>query len=249
MVRLQRCPAWFHARYKWLFIASAALTIGAHAADAQLEEPVVTESTSPIVGVRTHWEVRLMEPEWKIGTPQFIAVITPDGSLNNDFAILELNHSTIPEATAGGIQFQVWHGDLPVKWYSPGSNIACQYAGETIRFTMEMKLEKADSGGQQIVFSVINLASSTWGKIGTVATFTRPTQLTSLNGFTPHSSVKESGVSVGGNRVEYMKIDSIDYLAADGTRTSNSTDHLVHSAKQLVETQLDAATIDKVLAY
>jgi hypothetical protein len=219
---------------------------------AQKEAPAVLVEADPIVTIRTHWVVKLMDPDRKPGTPQFIAVVSPDGTVNGSYALLELNHTTIPKESPGGVQLQIWQHDTPYISSSalhPGTK--CQTAGETIRFTMQMKFEEnAESPtGRQIVFSVGNLESTTWGKINSVGSYSLPTSLTSLDDFTPQSSMLESGVNSGGTRIEFMKIDSIDYRTLSGAATSDATDYVVHSAKALVETQLDAVKLERVLAY
>jgi hypothetical protein len=55
--------------------------------------------------------------------------------------ILELNHSSLPSYSKGGLQIQIWNYDQEQTWsdvYFAGTE--CQTDTERIRFTMEMKL-------------------------------------------------------------------------------------------------------------
>lgn len=225
------------------------------AADALILEPVIQiieAPSDPLVGVRTHWRIRLNEPNRSGSTPQIIAVMTPNGTINGDYMILELNHSTLPNYSSGGLQVQVWSYDQERFWtdaYSKGAN--CQTTGEDLQFTMEITLvdDKTSPTGKRLWFKVLDLRSDTWGEAATVASFGVATKLTSLAGFSPVNCISESGVTAGSSRVEYMKIDSIDYLYASGREDGDSTDYPLHSVQTQIDSNLDIFTLDKVTAY
>lgn len=225
------------------------------AADALILESdiqVIEAPLDPLVGVRTHWKIRLNEPNRKGGTPQIVAVMTPNGTINGDYMILELNHSTLPDYSRGGLQVQVWNYDQKRIWtdaYSSGAN--CQTIGEDLEFTMEITLvdDKTSETGKRLLFKVLDLRSDTWGEVATVASFGVTTNLTSLTGFSPANCIAESGITAGSSRVEYMKIDSIDYLYASGRVNGDSTDYPLHTVQTQIDSKLDIYTLEKATAY
>jgi hypothetical protein len=225
------------------------------AADELVLEPeiiVVTEPLDPIVGIRTDWEIQFSKLNRKTTTPQIIAVLSPDGTVNGDYMILELNHSSLPSYSKGGLQIQIWNYDQEQTWsdvYFAGTE--CQTDTERIRFTMEMKLvdDVNSQTGKRLWFRVLGFKSDTWGKIDTFREFGIATQLTSLNAFSANQCITESGINAGASQVDYMKIDRVDYLYKSGSTDGDSTDVSVYSTQVKVDTTLDTFTLDKALAY
>jgi hypothetical protein len=220
--------------------------------------PSRTPKADSIIGVRVYWKIRLMDPDFKNGTPQIIAVVSPDGcisspdgSINSHYAIVELNHSTLPEHYEGGVQLQVWNHDLVSAWQAATrSGVTCKSASESIEFIIEMRLEEnAESAtGRMLWFNFIELKSTTWGTHRCIASHGVETALTSLDGFTPQTSITESGINVGGNRVDCMAIDRIDYFYKSGASSSDSTDYVIHKAKMQVDTELTSKEVLAVSA-
>jgi len=213
---------------------------------------VVTEPLDPIVGIRADWEIQFSTLNRKSTTPQIIAVMSPDGTVNGDYMILELNHSSLPNFSKGGLQIQIWNYDQEQSWsdvYFAGKE--CQTDTERIRFTMEMKLvdDVNSKTGKRLWFRVLNLESTTWGRIATFSEFGIATQLTSLNAFSANQCLADSGINAGASQVDYMKIDSVDYLYKSGRSAGDSADLSVYSTQVKVDTTLDTFTLTKALAY
>lgn len=126
------------------FIVLTLVWAPGQAADALILQPdilVIEAPIDPIVGIRTDWEIKFSTLNRKSTTPQIIAVLSPDGTVNGDYMILELNHSSLPSYSKGGLQIQIWNYDQEQTWsdvYFAGTE--CQTDTERIRFTMEMKL-------------------------------------------------------------------------------------------------------------
>lgn len=213
---------------------------------------VVTEPLDPIVGVRTDWEIQFSTLNRKTTTPQIIAVMSPDGTVNGDYMILELNHSSLPSYSKGGLQIQIWNYDQEQTWsdvYCSGKE--CQTDSERVRFTLEMKLvdDVNSKTGRRLWFRVQNLESDTWGKIATFKEFGIATHLTSLNAFSANQCLAESGINAGASQIDSMKIDRVDYLYESGTTDGDSTDRSVYSTQVKVDSTLDSFTLSKALAY
>jgi len=63
-----------------------------------------------IVRVEEEWELRAGEPDADVGAPHTSCVISPFGDVSQIHAVFNLNHQTLPDFVAGGMQLQVWNG-------------------------------------------------------------------------------------------------------------------------------------------
>ncbi len=206
----------------------------------------------PLVGISTSWKIRLNTPNDKGSLPQMIAVLLPNGTLYDNYMILELNHTSFPTYSAGGMQLQIWNYDKELTWsdpYSPGSR--CRTTDEEISFMIDAEIVQDTNSptGRSVVFTVREFRSTTWGEYDTLPSYRIPTKLQSFDGFSPAECVSESGVNVGGTEVEYMKIDSIKYRFASGETRDDSTDYCAHNCVCNAETQLDGETLERATSY
>jgi hypothetical protein len=96
-----------------------------------------------------------------VTAPQIATVISPIENIEAEYGVLELNHTTQPDYSDGGIQLQRWNGDFICSTRTANSHARLTTPDERITFTMTMKI----SGGK-LAFGVINGKSQTWGDFG-----------------------------------------------------------------------------------
>ena len=78
------------------------------------------------------------------------------------YAVLELNHRTLPDYTPGGLQLQLWNGDEPIDVQEIFRTTDCSgITPETIRWTQRMQLEDG-----QLTFEVVDGSSDSWNRFG-----------------------------------------------------------------------------------
>ena len=97
-------------------------------------------SSAPVVRIEEDWVINVREGLLLDGTPQLSCVISPVGDLTGQHAVFELNHSSLPEFVACGMQLQAWNGEMEVaSGTSPQAGLL-QHANETVTFTVVMQI-------------------------------------------------------------------------------------------------------------
>ena len=72
--------------------------------------PVTAGDATRAIRIEEDWEVEIGTPEPAGNAPQIINVFSPRQSLSGAYAVFEVNHSTQPTYSAGGMQLQCWVG-------------------------------------------------------------------------------------------------------------------------------------------
>lgn len=161
--------------------------------------------------IEEDWELVVASPDVTGVGPQITTVMSPTGDLSKPFVAYDMNYREYPTFTAGGMQIQLWSKKAVVSTSSQGTN-QFQTANETVTWTQRMHL--ADGS---IRYSVRNGQSTTWGNFGhTDATNFRVTynaDLTSMAGYDPADTVKNSGVSFQSDRVTSLKLVKVRYYS------------------------------------
>ena len=184
------------------------------------------QSEGTVVRVEEDWELVIGTPDADSVAPQVTCVISPSGDVASCHAALELNQQSLPSFVAGGVQLQVWEGEVPLS-YRPFSNGAVlQQPGETIRWTQTMEL--ADGN---LTFEVINGTSTTWGGFGGQGYLKASvaTELNSLNGYDPAVSAKNSGAGHAANRVQSLVLRRVRVYTSSGEQMEDATARTAHS--------------------
>jgi hypothetical protein len=186
-----------------------------------------TAATDPaaIVAIEEDWEMVLGEPRPEVDAPQVTCMFSPVGDVGSWHAVFELNHRSLSEFSAGGLQFQLWNGDEAGTVRSARTGALLEREGETVRWTQ--KLSVADG---RLVFEVINGSSSTWGNFGDPGHFrlSVPTTLTDLSGYSPAVSVANSRIGYAENRVESLILKRVRAFPAVGDPVVDNTPRVVH---------------------
>ncbi len=84
---------------------------------------VKAQNPQPIVRIEEDWFLQINNPDAGNDAPQIINVISPTSLLSDLHAILELNHSTLPDYQSGGMQLQVWKDEEELSWKTHGSSL------------------------------------------------------------------------------------------------------------------------------
>src|SRR5262249_49506770 len=142
-----------------------------------------------------------------------------DGSA--PFFVFNLNYREYPSFSPGGLEVQSWSGDQLLSSTVRGTT-QCSTSGETITWTQSIQLS---SGA--VNFAISSGRSTTWGKFGqgqqlnVGGSFT--TSLTSLSGYSPSTTVANSGVGWESNRVTSMTLLQVRYYAGGKLLSTDKT--------------------------
>lgn len=159
--------------------------------------------------VQEDWELVIRDTSPDETAPQIAAIISPIESIDAEYGVLELNHTTQPDYVDGGIQLQRWYGDDVMSYCPPTAHDRLNTAGEKITFTMTMKLT-----GTNLVFGVINGKSETWGDFGgTTGNWKSQTMANyaDLNRYDRQVSVTHSRIGFASNLVQTFKQTGVRY--------------------------------------
>ncbi len=183
------------------------------------------EASDPIVRVEEDWTVEIGTPDSEKHAPQIVIVMSPVETLTWKHAIFELNHRSLPDYSAGGMQLQGWLGEFNLDKRSGPDNEVLATVDETVKFTMRMKV---DNGC--LHFEVVNGTSETWGNFGGQGYLKTSiaTGITHLGNYNKTTSTKHSKVAFAKHRVKCLKRTAIRYYSATGLVQTDSTVSIVH---------------------
>jgi hypothetical protein len=179
-----------------------------------------TSSGQSVAAIEEDWIIIVDEPSFEEILPQLYVVTTPTGNLEATYSVFEINNLLLPDFYGGGLQFQTWLGTDATGEAHHNSFNALATAGETITFTVGMKLQNGN-----LQFQVKNGASTTWGAFGgnNSLLLSVPADVTSLASYVPELSAKLSRVGAGRGRVTKFQLKQIRYYDASGNLLSTDT--------------------------
>lgn len=175
---------------------------------------------APIDRVEEDWELVIASPAPGVTCPQVSTSMSPDAGASSTVMAFNLNYRETPSFQAGGLEVKILNGDQAVASDSQGS-AQFQTDGETVTWTQRLNL-----AGGSIHFKVVSGKSTTWGDFGdgdndlAVAV---PTSRTSLAGYSPDTSVRNSGPSFGPNRVTRMTLLGVRYYRGNTLVSTDTT--------------------------
>lgn len=206
--------SWRRGRRIWCALACG-LMVAANSSWASAQ-------TGCTMAVEEDWELVLSAPASIKNAPQVETVISPYGHINSFFGRITWNYREMPDYLAGGFQLQGWYGGNFLNHCSL-ENDACSTTGETIKWTQRLSTD-----GQQLRVTVFNGSSTTWG------TFGGSNLIVNINAAVPYlcfystnTSVQNSSVTYGGNRVIVLKINEVRRYNAAGELLSTDDDEKV----------------------
>jgi hypothetical protein len=166
--------------------------------------------SDPVVRIEEDWELELNDPDNESTAPQFHTVMSPVSNLDSFYAQTLWNYRETPEFASGGVQLHSYQGENLIRKRSIESG-ALSTSAETITWTQALATD-----GTTLTFSVENGVSQTWGEFGRDMNISSTANLALLNGYSPETSVANSCVTFGANRVQHIKIKRVRYYGADG---------------------------------
>ena len=172
-----------------------------------------TSGQSYVVQVEEHWELRVAEADSATSAPQVTMVMSPNGDLGGDHFLFTINHETVPEYQAGGMQVQLWSGDTMVDHEHSDEYGTLSGADEVITWVQRISV----SSGSTLKFDIEEGTSTTWGQFyGSDVDISTSTSLTDLNSYGPAISLTESQVNYAENRVTSLTLTKIRWWTDDG---------------------------------
>ena len=208
--------------YLWMFRWLLAAAIIATCANVS-----IAQSEAQVVKVEEDWEMVVGEPDDVHASPQVLCVFSPTADAESLHASLELNHHTVPEFEAGGMQFEVWEGKTALREKKFPIQHVLSTPGEVISWTQCMELQ-----GSNLLFEIKDGTSSTWGAFGGQG-YLKPypvhAKMSNLNGYSPEVSVNSSGISHGANRVQSLVLKEVRLTLSTGEVLVDDTPRVIHS--------------------
>lgn len=176
-----------------------------------------------VMRVEQDWEVVLNEPDRDVDAPQFHTVISPYSDLDSFHLQISWNYRESELFSGGGMQLRAWCGEFPAGSKSYRDDKLSTTA-ETISWSQAMRID----GCGNLTFSVDNGSSITWGSFGgTDATSltgqTGRVVLPNLNSYTTATSVENSWITYGANRVDEIRIKEVRRYNSEGVLLSRDT--------------------------
>lgn len=192
------------------------------------------QSNPPPDYIEEDWKVVIGSPDPTGGGPQISTILSPvspvslGGNGSVPFFIFNLNYRESPTFSPGGFEIQIWSGDQMLSSTAKGT-AQCSTDGETITWTQSITLSSGS-----ISFGIDKGRSTTWGRFGqgqqldmrNVGSFT--TSLTSLSGYSPATTVTNSGVGWQPNRVTSMTLLQVRYYAGGHLQSTDSTPRTIN---------------------
>lgn len=179
--------------------------------------------------IEEDWQIIVGVPDPIGAGPQMSTSMSPVTDGSAPFFVFDLNYRDSPTFQAGGMQVQVWSGDDMLSSATKGTT-QCSTANETITWTQRMKLSSGT-----INFAIDSGRSTTWGRFGqgqqlnVGGSFT--TTLTSLELYSPSTSITNSGVGWERNRVSSMTLVEVRYYAGGKLLLSDKTPRSIDLSK------------------
>jgi hypothetical protein len=178
-----------------------------------------------ITRVEEDWQITVGTPDPDLNAPQVTMVMSPYSSAIGHHAVFEINSQTQPNYSAGGMQLQRWFGQENfADVVSPGNPAVMQTPNEVVTFTMSMQVQ-----GSTLTFGVSNGNSQTWGSFGNGQSMVLSVAFdgSNLNQYDPSTSLSNSYVGFGSNRVQQVVRTAVRYYSNSTLVTTDSTQQIM----------------------
>ena len=166
-----------------------------------------------IVSIEEHWQLSVGKPTPERSSPQASMVMSPSLDLSGTFYIFTLNHKSLPDFSAGGMQVQEWEEENLRDIHNGPQAGALTEEEETITWTQRMTVQDG-----LLSFEIVDGSSQTWSSFGGEGylKLSAPTTLDNLNQYRVFNSLSESEVGYAGNRVESLVLRRLRWVTDDG---------------------------------
>jgi len=176
--------------------------------------------------VEEDWRIEIGTPNAAEHAPQILTVMSPLGHIEGPHVIFELNHSTFPEFTAGGMQLQKWFHETNFGYRNFPNYNRLDTIDETIEFTSRMEVTDDD-----LVVEIRDGTSQTWNSFGGQGYLKMRFNylpIVNLNAYRPEVSTKNSRIGFASHRVRKLVLKEVRYYSSEGLLTRDETDRVVH---------------------
>jgi hypothetical protein len=205
----------------------AVLTLALWSSTARATDPDHPLAGVNIIKIEQDWMLDIADPDPVADCPQVVTVFGGADPRYYTHAVFELNHGTQPDYAEGGMQLQVWRGDVLRGYQWQHAPAELNAAIERLTYTTVMEL----GGGRQKLY-VKDGNSITWGDFGDSASASLKIELSSgrqnYNDWDRWSSIRHSRVAYGANRVNKYVRTAIRYYTTAGLHYTDTSDDYVH---------------------
>ncbi len=164
-----------------------------------------------VMRVEEDWEAVLLEPDLDLTAPQFHTIMSPYGGTDGLHFQTSWNYRDINGFISGGLQTVAWDGDFE-NTSKAFRDDSVSNAAETIRWTQVLR-----TTGGTLNFRIKDGTSQTWGAFGgSESRISLTASVPNLDGYRPGTSVANSWISYGENRVMLLRIREARGYDADG---------------------------------
>lgn len=165
--------------------------------------------------IEEDWQLVLNEPRAEVTAPQFHTVMAPGTSMNGLYFQVTWNYRELPDFAEGGLQMQVWNGEVDFASREVGSESLSRDA-ETVSWTSRLSTDTA-----HVTFSIMNGHSSSWGDFGGESMTVRTARpVANLDSYSAGISAENSWITYGSNRVQRLVLLRTRQYDAYGNLTS-----------------------------
>jgi hypothetical protein len=206
-------------------IACGALGVCLVAAHVSADNQLNSGPQQNITRVEEDWQITVGTPDPDLNAPQVTMVMSPYSSAIGHHAVFDINSQTQPDYSPGGMQLQRWFGQENfADVVSPGNRAVMQTPNEVVSFTMSMEVQ-----GSTLTFGVSNGQSQTWGAFGNGQSMALSVGFdgTNLNYYDPSTSLSNSYVGFGSNRVQQVVRTAVRYYSSGTLVATDSTQQVL----------------------
>lgn len=206
-------------RSPWFVLLSALTVVGVTG-----YATVTADGSVPvIVGVEEDWVLSLGEVDANMASPQVATQMNPMASRADVYAIFCLNFQEIPTFIEGGLEIQFWEGDWNVD-VNGDSQAKLDTDNEVVQWTQTLRVVDG-----KLVFGVKNGHSTTYGSFGgDYFKVCSESSYENLATYTAAESVKNSGITLGANRVKSLKLKQVRLILSDGTVVVDTAEKIAY---------------------
>ncbi|HUG92720.1 MAG TPA: hypothetical protein VML55_17905 [Planctomycetaceae bacterium] len=176
--------------------------------------------------IEEDWVVEIGTPDAAGSAPQIVTAMSSTLQLADVHAVFEINHTSLPSFTPGGLQLQVWSGDDLLVYKNSSKTGTLNTLNEVITFKQVMKLSSG-----KVEFTINSGASTTWGTFGTsgILKASLDTTQVDLSNYSPDVSVQNSYVGFAKHRVKKLALKEVRYYDKFGNLIQHdTTERIVH---------------------
>ena len=158
-----------------------------------------------MIRIEEYWELDIRDPDLASVAPQVTSSFAPVRQGDILYATFNINHHLYAnqEFGAGGLQLQLWHGDVLLATKTSDKKDLLATPGEVIKWKQVITVQDG-----MVKFSVCNGTSGTFGSFGSFSIAVQ-TNLTSLNDYRPEDSINHSGTVFAANRVNSLRLTKV----------------------------------------